>query len=53
MNNQERLIALQKKVADKKVKEDNVKAKCDGLNKAKKLTQEQRLDRIEEMLGIE
>ena len=43
---------LADKLKAKKEKEDLVKAKYNDLNKAKKLTQEQRLDRIEELLNI-
>ena len=40
------------KLQEKKLKQDEVKKKNNGMNK-KKLTQEQRIARIEEILGIE
>jgi hypothetical protein len=49
----EKLIEMVEKVKVKKAKEQVVKDKFKVLNKKKKLTTEQRLDRIEELLGIE
>ena len=39
-------------LADKKAKDDKIKADFKGKEKTKKLTTEQRLDRIEQLLGI-
>jgi hypothetical protein len=47
------LIEMVEKVKAKKVKEQVVKDKFKLLDKKKKLTTDQRLDRIEELLGIE
>ena len=47
-----KLDDLQKKLLDKKAKEGEIKAKYAELKKKKKLTTAQRLDRIEELLGI-
>lgn len=48
----QKLLELTKKIEEKKLKEITIKDKFKVLNKVKKLTQEQRLDRLEELLGI-
>ena len=48
----EKLLKLAEKLAEKKAKEQVVKDKFKALEKVKKLTQEQRIARIEEMLGL-
>jgi hypothetical protein len=47
-----KLDVLMTKLAEKKEKETEIKAKYEKLDKEKKLTTEQRIDRIEEMLGL-
>ena len=47
------LLKLAEKLKEKEDKKKVIVDKYKDLNKKKKLTQEQRLDRIEEMLGIE
>ena len=47
-----KLQELVERIKVKKDKEEKVKAKYKELNKVKKLTQEQRITRIEELLGI-
>lgn len=49
----DKLLKLAQKLKEKEDKKKVVKDKYKELNKKKKLTQEQRLDRIEELLGIE
>lgn len=49
----DKLKVMLDKVQEKKVKEQVIKDKFKDLNKKKKLTQEQRISRIEEILGIE
>lgn len=49
----DKLKVMLEKVQVKKAKEQVIKDKFKDLNKKKKLTQEQRLQRIEELLGIE
>lgn len=46
------LKELAEKLQDKKAKQEAVKKKFSDREKVKKLTTEQRLDRIEELLGI-
>ena len=48
-----KLQELVERIKVKKDKEEKVKAKFKELNKVKKLTLEQRIARIEELLGIE
>lgn len=48
----EKLLKLAEKLEEKKAKEKMVKDRFEKLNKVKKLTQEQRISRIEELLGI-
>ena len=48
----DKVIKLAEKLAEKKVKEKVIKDKYIALAKIKKLTQEQRISRIEELLGI-
>jgi hypothetical protein len=48
MTNTEKLKAIADNLAEKKQKQDAVKAKYKG----KKLTDKERIDRIEELLGI-
>ena len=52
MTHEEKMATLITALADKKVKEDKIKADFKGKAKIKKLTTEQRLDRIEQLLGI-
>ena len=49
----DKLLKLVQKLEEKKLKQDDVKKKYKDLDKKKKLTQEQRLARIEELLGID
>jgi hypothetical protein len=49
----EKLIEMVEKVKVKKAKEQVIKDKFKALDKKKKLTTDQRLDRIEELLGVE
>lgn len=49
----DKLLKLAQKLEEKKLKQDDVKKKYKDLDKKKKLTQEQRLARIEELLGID
>ena len=49
----DKLLKLAEKLKEKEDKKKVVIDKYKDLNKKKKLTQEQRLDRIEELLGIE
>ena len=49
---EEKALKLISALADKKAKEDKIKADFKGKEKSKKLTTEQRLDRIEQLLGI-
>lgn len=49
----DKLKVMLEKVQEKRQKEQVIKDKFKDLNKKKKLTQEQRLQRIEELLGIE
>ena len=49
----QKLIEMTLKLQEKKIKQDEVKKKYKDLDKKKKLTQEQRIARIEEYLGIE
>ena len=49
----DKLLKLAEKLKEKEDKKKVIVDKYKDLNKKKKLTQEQRLDRIEEMLGIE
>ena len=53
MNAQEKMLKLTEKLADKKAKEDAIKAEFAEKKKAKALTQAERLDRIERLLGLE
>lgn len=48
----DKLLKLAEKLKEKEDKKKVIKNKYVALNKVKKLTQEQRLDRIEEILGI-
>lgn len=48
-----KLLELAQKLQEKKIKQDEVKKKYKDLDKVKKLTQEQRIARIEELLGVE
>lgn len=48
-----KLIEMTLKLQEKKIKQEDVKKKYRDLNKVKKLTQEQRISRIEELLGID
>ena len=50
--NDEKMLKLVEALKVKKVKEDAIKADFKGKEKIKKLTTEQRLDRIEQLLGI-
>ena len=52
MNHEEKMAKLVSALADKKAKEDKIKADFKSKEKVKKLTTEQRLDRIEQLLGI-
>ena len=52
MTHEEKMLSLATALADKKAKEDKIKADFKGKEKSKKLTTEQRLDRIEQLLGI-
>ena len=52
MTHEEKMLSLATALADKKSKEDKIKADFKGKEKSKKLTTEQRLDRIEQLLGI-
>ena len=52
MTHDEKMAKLVASLADKRVKEDKIKADFKGKEKTKKLTTEQRLDRIEQLLGI-
>lgn len=49
----DKLLKLAQKLKEKENKKKVVKDKYDKLKKVKKLTTDQRLDRIEELLGIE
>lgn len=49
----DKLLKLVQKLEEKKLKQDEVKKKYKDLDKKKKITQEQRLARIEELLGID
>lgn len=49
----DKLLKLAEKLKEKEDKKKVVVDKYKALKKVKKLTQEQRLDRIEELLGIE
>lgn len=49
----DKLLKLVQNLEEKKLKQDDVKKKYKDLDKKKKLTQEHRLARIEEILGIE
>lgn len=49
----DKLLKLAEKLKEKEDKKKVVQEKYAKLKKVKKLTQEQRLDRIEELLGIE
>lgn len=49
----DKLLKLAEKLKEKEDKKKVVIDKYKEFNKKKKLTQEQRLDRIEEILGIE
>lgn len=49
----DKLLKIVEKLKEKEDKKKKVKDKYIELNKKKKLTQEQRLARIEEILGIE
>jgi hypothetical protein len=49
----QKLIEISLKLQEKKLKQDNVKKKYKDLDKKKKLTQEQRIARIEEYLQLE
>lgn len=49
----DKLLKLAEKLKEKEDKKKVVIDKYKDLNKKKKLTQEQRLDRIEELLGID
>ena len=49
----DKLLKLAEKLKEKEDKKKVVISKYKDLNKKKKLTQEQRLDLIEELLGIE
>ena len=51
--NDDKMLKLVTALADKKVKEDKIKADFKSKEKVKKLTTEQRLDRIEQLLGID
>lgn len=48
-----KLIEMTLKLHEKKIKQEDVKKKYQDLEKVKKLTQEQRIARIEELLGID
>lgn len=48
-----KLIEMTLKLHEKKIKQEDVKKKYQDLKKVKKLTQEQRIARIEELLGID
>ncbi len=50
--NDEKMLKLVEALKVKKVKEDVIKANFKDKAKIKKLTIEQRLDRIEQLLGI-
>ena len=52
MTHEEKIGKLIPALADKKAKDDKIKADFKGKEKTKKLTTEQRLDRIEQLLGI-
>ena len=49
----DKLLKIAEKLKEKEDKKNLIKQKYKDLDKKKKLTQEQRLDRIEELLGIE
>lgn len=48
-----KLDELTKKLQEQKIKQDEVKAKFKAKDKVKKLTLAERIERIEEILGIE
>ena len=50
--NDEKMSKLVEALKNKKIKEDKIKADFKDKEKVKKLTTEQRLDRIEQLLGI-
>ena len=52
MTHEEKMTRLVTALAGKKAKEDKIKADFKDKEKVKKLTTEQRLDRIEQLLGI-
>lgn len=52
MTHEEKMTRLVAALADKKAKEDKIKADFKDKEKVKKPTTEQRLDRIEQLLGI-
>ena len=52
MTHEEKMAKLVSALDEKKAKEDKIKADFKGKEKTKKLTTEQRLDRIEQLLGI-
>ena len=49
---EQRVKALVDKLAEKKVRQNAVREKYDKKNKIKKLTTDERLARIEEILGL-
>jgi len=52
MAKDEKMLLIVKALADKKIAEDAVKLKYQDKNKVKRLNQDERLLRIEEILGI-
>jgi len=52
MTNDEKLLKIIEKLAEDKVSKEAVKKKFKDKDKIKKLTDKERLDRIEEFLGI-
>lgn len=50
---EEKILKLAEALKAKKAKEDKIKADFKVKEKVKKLTTEQRLDRIEQLLGID
>jgi len=52
MDNTEKLLKIAEKLQEKETAKENVKKKYKGKEKVKKLTTDDRLARIEELLGL-
>ena len=52
MTKEEKLLAIAKAINDKKIKSNGIKNKYIKKNNVKKLTDSERIDRIEELLNI-